>query len=288
VARGVSIRIFLVEGRPEGLRLVEKSNWTGVGLMWPRATHASARTRPELDRAGVYVLVGPAESALDRPRVYVGEGDVLRKRLDQHHASKDFWTRAIAFTAKDASLNKAHVKYLEARLLAIAHLVGRAEIDNGNVPALPALSEPETADVDAFLDEILFLLPVLDLRAFEQVEHAATGPVRLKLAGPAHAEGRESGDGFIVFAGAVGRLAEQPSIHPYLAELRSKLLDQGVLEQRPDGLHVLRDYEFNSPSTAAGVLLGRAANGRIEWKDSHGKTLKQIQAEAVRPSSHAT
>ncbi len=109
VARGVSIRVFLADGSPDGLWVIEKSNWTGVGLMWPRAVHASARKRSELVRPGVYVLVGPSEVS-DKSRIYVGEADVLRKRLDQHHANRDFWTRAIAFTTKDANLNKAHVK----------------------------------------------------------------------------------------------------------------------------------------------------------------------------------
>jgi hypothetical protein len=279
VTRGVSIRVFLADGTPEGLWLIEKSNWTGIGLMWPRASHASAHNRSELQRPGVYVLVGPSEDAPEKARIYVGEADVLRKRLDQHHASKDFWTRAIAFTTKDASLNKAHVKYLEGRLLTIAHLAGRAEIDNGNVPQLPSLSEPDTADVDAFLDEMLLLFPVLDVRAFEQIEVAATGPIRLKLVGPdTLAEGRESADGFIVFAGSLARKAVQPSTHPYMLDLRSKLIASGTIEEQTSGLVFVRDYEFNSPSTAAGVLLGRAANGRIEWKNEQGRTLKELQA----------
>jgi hypothetical protein len=42
-----------------------------------------------------------------------------------------------------------------------------------------------------------------------------------------------------------------------------------------------QDYLFSSPSTAAGVVLGRSANGRTEWKTKEGKTLKAIQdAEA--------
>jgi hypothetical protein len=40
------------------------------------------------------------------------------------------------------------------------------------------------------------------------------------------------------------------------------------------------DYTFSSPSLAAAVLLARSANGRIEWKDDQGRTLKEIQEEA--------
>jgi Domain of unknown function (DUF4357) len=36
---------------------------------------------------------------------------------------------------------------------------------------------------------------------------------------------------------------------------------------------------FSSPSAAATVVLGRSANGRIEWKDAQGRTLKELQAQ---------
>jgi hypothetical protein len=281
--RGTSIRIFLADGVAEGLWLVEKSNWTGVGLMWPRAIHPRARSRTELDLPGVYVLVGPAEQALDKPRIYVGEADVLRKRLDQHQAGKDFWTRVLVFTSKDGSLNKAHVKYLESRLLSLAQVAQRAEIDNGTVPQLPALSEPETADIEAFLDEMLLIYPVLDMRAFERVEAGGSTSERLGLRGPeADAEGQETPEGFLVFAGSRGRPSSTGSFHTSLAQLRSKLVEEGVLAKTPQGLVFTRDYQFNSPSTAAAVILGRNANGRTEWKDSAGRTLKELQTTAIQ------
>lgn len=54
--RGFSVRIFIPEGDPEGLRLIEKSNWNGQGVVFPRTQFLEARKRPELQRAGVYVL----------------------------------------------------------------------------------------------------------------------------------------------------------------------------------------------------------------------------------------
>jgi hypothetical protein len=49
-----------------------------------------------------------------------------------------------------------------------------------------------------------------------------------------------------------------------------------------DGLYQFtQDYSFSSPSTAATVVLGRNAAGRIEWKAADGRTLKELQeAEA--------
>ncbi|MCE9581794.1 MAG: DUF4357 domain-containing protein [Planctomycetes bacterium] len=42
-------------------------------------------------------------------------------------------------------------------------------------------------------------------------------------------------------------------------------------------LRLTQDFTFASPSNAAGVLLGRTANGRIEWKTEDGRSPKSIQ-----------
>lgn len=93
-----------------------------AGIVIPRALMGEAKRRRELDRTGVYVLVGPPEES-GLPRVYVGEGDPIRPRLEQHAARKDFWTSCVAFTSKDENLNKAHVQYIESRLVALAEVL---------------------------------------------------------------------------------------------------------------------------------------------------------------------
>jgi hypothetical protein len=264
---------------PEGLRIVEKSNWTGQGLVFPRAQFAEARKRPELKRAGVYVLWGPGESG-QLPRVYVGEGDAVLPRLDQHAKQKDFWTHAAVFTSKDQNLNKAHVQYLEARLVALAQDAKRAELDNGNVPQMPALSEADAADAEGFLDNLLLCLRVVGVSLFEKAKADAVRSRELFLkAKGIEARGVDRPEGFVVRAGSMAVKDEVPSIHGYLSELRRLLVAQGVLEDAGNLYRFTQDYTFNSPSTAAGVLLGRSANGRREWKDAKGRTLKEIQEE---------
>lgn len=271
---------------PDGLWVVEKSNWTGVGLVIPRSIYTRVRSRrDELLRAGAYVLLGPSETNPDRERIYIGEAEVLRSRIDSHFANKDFWTRIVAFTTKDGSLNKAHVKYLEARLVRLAHDADRVEVENGNAPQPPALSEPEVADTDAFLRNMLLIYPVLGLQAFERPSVTTSAAPLLYLHGPdAAATGKESADGFVVLAGAAVRPTTSSSMHKFMADVRQSLIEEGVIHTTSDGLQFARDYVFKSPSTAAAVVLGRNANGRIEWKDAHGKTLKEIQTEAVAKS----
>lgn len=275
--KAFSVRIFIPSGEPEGLRLVEKSNWTGQGLVFPRALYADVRQRPELKRTGVYLLWGPAETG-QLPRLYVGEGDAVLPRLDQHAKQKDFWTHAVVFTSKDQNLNKAHVQYLEARLVQLAKDAKRAELDNGNVPQLPALSEADAADAEAFLLDLLLCLPLMGAPFFEQtLPKPAKGRELLLKAKGIEARGMDTAEGFVVRAGSQAVKEEVPSIHAYLVELRKTLLAQGVLVLDGPVWRMTQDYAFNSPSTAAGVLLGRSANGRMEWRDAKGRTLKEIQ-----------
>ena len=281
---GFSVRIFIPSGEPEALRIVEKSNWTGQGLVFPRARFAEARQRPELKRTGVYVLWGPGESG-QMPRVYVGEGDLVLPRLDQHAKQKDFWTHAAVFTSKDQNLNKAHVQYLEARLVALAGEAKRAELDNGNVPQLPALSEADVADAEGFLGDLLLCLPVVGVSLFERPKagSAKSRDLFLKAKG-IEARGVDGTEGFIVREGSQAVKESVASIHAYMADLRKSLIAQGVLAAAGAAYRLTQDYTFNSPSTAAGVLLGRSSNGRLDWKDGKGRTLREIQeAEAGEP-----
>ena len=47
-------------------------------------------------------------------KLYIGEGDPIRPRLESHYAQKDFRTRAVCFVAAPGQWNKAHVQFLEA------------------------------------------------------------------------------------------------------------------------------------------------------------------------------
>ncbi len=253
----------------------------GKAVVCPRSRFPDAKARQEFGRTGVYVLRGPSESG-DLPTVYVGEGDPTRPRLESHHARKDFWTSLILFTSKDESLNKAHLQYLESRLIALAREAKRCVLDNANVPQLPSLTEADTAEMDTFLEEMLLIYPLLGLSAFDvpRVERPSGTTLYLKSKGIV-ARGHDEDEGFVVLAGSQAVKDEVPSIHRYLVDMRASLKGRGILAEDGDFLKLTQDYTFDSPSTAAGVMLGRSANGRIEWQDDLGRTLKAIQAEAI-------
>lgn len=279
---GFTLKIFVPDEDPDGLKIVEKSNWTGQGIVFPRSLFGEVKQRKELSQAGagVYVLWGPGETG-GLPTVYVGEGDPPLPRLEQHMQKKDFWTRAVVFVGK---LNKAHVQHLESRLYELAEDAKRCELDNGNKPQPPTLSEADQAEAESFLENVLLCLPLLGVDVFEKGSTQAQMPKSIALfikAKKIEARGAESSKGFLVYKGSEALKPEAKSIHSYLSDTRKTLLEKGVFKEK-DGKYILtQDYVFSSPSTAAGVILGRSANGRTEWQDASGRTLKAIQeAEA--------
>ena len=278
---GFSVRIFMPSGQPEGLRIIEKSNWTGQGLVFPRSIFAEVRRREELNRAGVYVLWGPGDSG-QLPRAYVGEGDVLQLRLVSHVQNKDFWTHGVAFMSKDQSLNKAHVQYLEARLVQIAREAKRCELDNANIPQKPSLSDADMADAELYLADMLLCLPVVGVSFFDMPRKLTETSQDLFLRTKGiQARGFEDTAGFVVRAGSQAVKKEVRSIQNHLADLRKALLNQDIFEYKDNVYQLVQDYIFPSPSTAAGVLLGSSRNGLTTWKDVNGRSLKEIQEAEV-------
>ncbi len=304
-----SLRIFVADGDPDGLRIVDKSNWIGKALVFPRALLPQVKARPELAQTGVYLLLGPRPDG-EGEMLYVGEGDPIRPRLESHYAQKDFWTRAIGFTTTTAGqLNKAHVQFLESRLIALARAAKRMPLDNANQPAEPSLSEADRADMEVFLGHMLGMLPVLGVHAFERAQRvlapvaapALSAPVASTAAQQAESEpalppeplelickgklyeamGSDTAQGFVVFSGSTAIADIGNSLSWSQRKQREDLLKTGVLQVDGAVLRFTQDYVLSSPSTAASLIHGRSANGRIEWKTADGRTLKEIQeAEA--------
>lgn len=148
-------------------------------------------------------------------------------RLDNHNSNKNFWNQVIVFTSKDENLNKAHIRHLESRVIALANTAKRSEVENGNRGATaPRLSEPDEAE--AVLANMVLIYPVLGLQAFEKLAERPSATTRLYLKGKnTQAEGFESADGSVVYAGSKARAEEVESIHEYGSRLRQSLQDEG-------------------------------------------------------------
>jgi len=75
-------------------------------------------------------------------------------------SKKDSWNQAIFFVSKDENLTKAHIRYLEGRLIEGARAAGRSIVVNGQSSGA-RLPESDREDMEIFLDKIIQLLPVL-------------------------------------------------------------------------------------------------------------------------------
>ncbi|MFG1480828.1 GIY-YIG nuclease family protein [Xanthobacter sp. V4C-4] len=135
MATPFTIRIFVPDGDPEGLRIIDRMNWTGLGIAFPREQWPRVKQRAEFSRPGVYILVGYAGDD-DLPMMYIGQGDGVRNRIDAHFVAKDFWHWGIAFVSHSAGggLNRAHITWLEYALIERAIKARRSRLDNGNAP----------------------------------------------------------------------------------------------------------------------------------------------------------
>ncbi len=170
-----TIRVLVPDGDPEGTKIVELLNWTGVGIAFPRSAWPQLSGRQEFKRSGVYVLTGAAEGTDDElPTVYVGQGDEIGARIESHDANKDFWDWGYAFVSKGNALNRAHITWLEHALLDRAKKAERCHLDNATQPKEPGLSESDRADTQGFLREMLRILPLLGVRVFEKPTPVAT------------------------------------------------------------------------------------------------------------------
>ncbi|MBF8267114.1 MAG: putative Excinuclease subunit domain protein [Dehalococcoidia bacterium] len=162
-----TIRIFVPDGDPEGVRLIDRMNWTGVGVAFPRTKWTEVRQRPEIQRTGVYILRGYVGEDADLPTLYIGQADSVLNRIESHVRNKDFWDWGIVFVSASSGLNRAHVTWLEYALVKRANEASQCHLYNGTAPQEPALTEAEKADTQGFLKEILQILPLVGLRAFE-------------------------------------------------------------------------------------------------------------------------
>jgi hypothetical protein len=276
---GKTIKIFLIDGDPNGRMSCELSNWSGKAYKIPRIKIKDCSDRDDLTSTGVYLLFGKDYDGKDQ--VYIGEAESILKRLNQQLTSKDFWNETIVFISKDENLNKAHIKYLENRLHVIAKLANRYKIDNSIIPTQSSISESDRAEMEEFIEYIRMLVNTLGHKVFDEKREFKPKQKQeiffIKAARGAEAQGEPTSDGFVVFKNSKAAGTIVNSMTPSFITLRQKLIDQKVLLNQGEYFEFTDDYIFSSPSTAAVMVMGRNANGLTEWKQKDGKTLKDFE-----------
>lgn len=314
---GRNIRLFLVDGSPHGLITAEIMNWTGHVLFAPRAKIPELLSRPEASRTGVYLLQGTADET-DETLVYIGEGDDVGVRVAQHVKGKEFWDTACLITSKDQNLTKAHVRFLESRLIRLTKQNGLARLTNATAPEGLYLPEAELSDMHQFVQQLLVLLPVLGLTFLRSalgsenesvgdtlslsVNQPSWGPraptlrVRPTLSqsesplfvmNGGAARAIEVDGQMVVLAGSEAKAMDQASLASNVRMHRQRLLENGTLVPtgEPNVVKFLQDVAFSSPSAAAQAVMGTSRNGRSDWiSEATGQTYAQWQHSEIEAS----
>ena len=276
---GKTIKIFLIDGDPNGRMSCELSNWSRKAYKIPRIKIKDCIDRADLKSTGVYLLFGKDDDGKDQ--VYIGEAESILKRLNQQLTQKDFWNEAIIFISKDENLNKAHIKYLENRLHDIAKSVNRYKVENSVIPTQSSISESDRAEMEEFIEYIKMLVNTLGHKVFDEKREFKPkqkhSTFAIKAARGADGQGEPTSDGFVVFKGSKAAATIVNSVTSNFIAFRQKLIDEGVLINKGEYFEFTDDYIFSSPSTAALIVMGRNANGLTEWKQKDGKTLKEYE-----------
>lgn len=289
---GKSIRIYLSDGSPSGLRHVEIANWSGQAIACPRSRFSELKKWSESQRPGVYFLL-EKHSTDDKNAVYIGESENVFKRLTDHDRKKDFWNEVILFTSKDENLTKSHIKYLESRLTKITIESDRYSAENSNNPTESTLPRADKDAMEEFIHNAKMILGTLGHKLLEPINSSSSDKIipdsdslighRLYFKVNGHsAEGKQSDEGFLLIKGSEISLQTTASIPGNIKLMRQKLIEDKTLIEQSDKLVLMKDIVLSSSSYAGAIVAGTSRSGPQSWKNSKGITLKNLEESLIK------
>jgi hypothetical protein len=290
-----TLELFFIDGKPDGMLTAEVFGWTGHILVAPRTRLPDALKRKESSYTGVYILLGEKNEA---PMAYIGEGENIANRIKTHDSKKDWWTRAVLITSAANNLHKAHVQYLESKLVSEGIQAANIKFENGTNPSLPSLSEAAQANMEAFIDQLLMVLPAIRVDLFtskvkpQKITRQAVSfseqespifELTLKKEGITATAILEDGE-FVVQQGSLARgeyIGERSDRYSYWKQY-DKLVEQGILADKGGHKVFTVSYAFSSTSAAGAVCNGRSTAGPIAWKvKGTRQTYKEWEAASL-------
>jgi hypothetical protein len=295
MGRAQTIQIYLPSGDPAGLRVANLTTRTVRVFEVPRSLLGQFLQRPEAGQVGVYYLFGSNED--ETPQCYIGQSGNIGVRLQQHTATKDFWTKAIVAVSLTNEWTSTHAAYLEWLSLARAAAAGRYVLLNGNQASNPFTPGPLEADCQEFIETVAVLLATLGAPVLESVK---PGPTE----GPGHsgtsagepeqlffreagcdASGYQTSEGLLVIAGSKGRPGLRPSAPTGIGGQRDNLQAEGVIKISDQEVLFIKDHLFGSPSAAGCVLVGGTNNGRTSWRNANGQSINELEQLTLASSA---
>ena len=291
--RSKNINMFLMDGEVTGKIKCTLSNWTGVIYKIPRIQLGDLKSRDEMKQSGIYFLFGRDEDK-QKDVTYIGqattrkngEGVLLRIQEHTRDTHADYFNDVIILTTQNNSFGPTEISYLENKFTQLAKEAGRYIVKNGNDPNPGNVTEEKESELDEIIENTLMIIGTLGYRVFvpmtkkvsqDLIDNHSTYLYLKRKTKKSNkvieATCEQTTEGFVVLEGSQVEIMDSPSLPASLKEMRQNLIASQVIQ---DG--VLKEKQlFSSPSYAAAFLLGLQTNGRTDWKNQDGRTLKELE-----------
>ena len=291
--RSKNINMFLMDGEVTGKIKCTLSNWTGVIYKIPRIQLGDLKSRDEMKQSGIYFLFGRDEDK-QKDVTYIGqattrkngEGVLLRIQEHTRDTHADYFNDVIILTTQNNSFGPTEISYLENKFTQLAKEAGRYIVKNGNDPNPGNVTEEKESELDEIVENTLMIIGTLGYRVFVPMTKEVSQDLtdnhstylylkrKTKKSNKViEATCERTTEGFVVLEGSQVEMKDSPYLPASLKEMRQNLIASRVIQ---DG--VLKEKQlFSSPSYAAAFLLGMQTNGRTDWKDQDGRTLKELE-----------
>lgn len=291
--RSKNINMFLMDGEVTGKIKCTLSNWTGVIYKTPRIQLGDLKSRDEMKQSGIYFLFGRDEDK-QKDVTYIGqattrkngEGVLLRIQEYTRDIHADYFNDVIILTTQNNSFGPTEISYLENKFTQLAKEAGRYIVKNGNDPNPGNVTEEKESELDEIIENTLMIIGTLGYRVFVPMTKKVSQDLtdnhstylylkrKTKKSNKViEATCERTTEGFVVLEGSQVEIKDSPYLPASLKEMRQNLIASRVIQ---DG--VLKEKQlFSSPSYAAAFLLGMQTNGRTDWKNRDGRTLKELE-----------
>lgn len=286
MAGGRTIKIYLDEGTVSGIKHSEIVNWTGQAISVPRHLIKNLKNWDESKKPGVYFLFGSDEN--DDSLVYIGESENILERLGEHlkDRGQNFFNEVIFFTSKDLNLTKAHVKYLESRLIEITKEANRYTLKNKQDSSISSLPRGDVDAMEEYINYIRILTGTLSHKVLEPIsklkQEIKEKEVQFNTfyinSKNIKATIEKNEEGFVVLKGSLASKIDSENMSINYKNQKEKLKSKKILIEKDDLYEFSQNYLFNSSSQLSSIIVGYSVNGRTLLKLKDKKTtLKDVE-----------
>lgn len=288
-----NFNLFLIDGEVTGRIKCTLANWTGLAYKIPRSYLEKCKDRQDLKQSGVYFLFGKNDQEEDE--VYIGQAGIRKNgegvlfRVSEHLKDKDYFSDAVMLTTQNNSFGPTEISYLENKFTNMAIKTDRYNVRNNNDPNPGNVTEEKESELEDFVEYSKMVLGVLGYKVFVPlVKEYIVDEVKdneelmlylnrkIKKSNKIiEAKCMRTSEGFVVLKDSMIEEIDSRAIPKGLKDIREKCrATNEIINGR-----LTKNYLFNSPSYAAAFVLGMHTNGKTDWKNSKGISLKEMEEE---------